>query len=53
MKLTPRKYQTEAKEAVISEWEKGNKKTLIVLPTGTGKTIVFTDILDTVLTEGK
>lgn len=42
MELRP--YQLEAKNAVFAEWEKGNKKTLLVLPTGTGKTIVFSSI---------
>lgn len=44
MQLRP--YQKEAKEAVFSEWENGNTKTLIVLPTGCGKTIVFAKITE-------
>ena len=44
MKLRP--YQEAAKTAVLQEWEKGNKKTLLVLPTGTGKTIVFSKIIE-------
>lgn len=39
MELRP--YQEEAKAAILEEWEKGIKKTLLVLPTGCGKTIVF------------
>lgn len=35
-----RPYQEEAKEAVFSQWETV-KRTLLVLPTGCGKTIVF------------
>lgn len=42
MQLRP--YQREAKEAIFSEWNKGNLKTLLVLPTGTGKTIVFSGV---------
>ena len=42
MELRP--YQAEAKAAVFNEWEKGNRRTLLVLPTGTGKTIVFSKI---------
>lgn len=38
MELRP--YQKEAMEAVLSQWETVNK-TLLVLPTGCGKTIVF------------
>lgn len=41
-----RPYQEEAKEAVFQEWEKGNQKTLLVLPTGCGKTIVFAKVTE-------
>lgn len=51
MNLRP--YQTEAKQAVFSEWEKGNKRTLVVLPTGTGKTIVFSKIAEQCVREGE
>lgn len=44
MELRP--YQQEAKTAVFEQWEQGNKKTLLVLPTGTGKTIVFAKIAE-------
>lgn len=42
MKLRP--YQEEAKVAIFTEWDKGNLQTLLVLPTGTGKTIVFSGV---------
>lgn len=42
MNLRP--YQEQAKEAIFNEWDKGNNKTLLVLPTGTGKTIVFSAV---------
>lgn len=42
MQLRP--YQEAARKAIFEEWEKGNKKTLLVLPTGTGKTIVFSGV---------
>ena len=32
--------------AVLSQWEQGNSKTLLVLPTGCGKTIVFAKIAE-------
>ena len=38
-----RQYQAEAKAAIYKEWE-DKDKTLLVLPTGCGKTIVFADI---------
>ena len=40
-----RPYQIEAKEAVLSEWRGGHARTLLVLPTGTGKTIVFSAVI--------
>lgn len=48
-----RPYQKEAKEAVLGEWDSGNKKTLLVLPTGTGKTIVFAKITEECVRRGK
>ena len=44
MKLRP--YQEEAMLKVLNEWNQGVKKTLLVLPTGTGKTIVFSKIIE-------
>ena len=44
MKLRP--YQQQAKDAIFSEWENGIKKTLLVLPTGCGKTIVFAKVAE-------
>lgn len=45
MELRP--YQNEAVTAVLSEWdEKGIGKTLLVLPTGCGKTIVFSKVIE-------
>ena len=38
-------FQKEAKEAVLRHWESGHKAALVSLPTGSGKTIVFSDIL--------
>lgn len=36
-----RPYQQNAVQAVKDEWKKGNRRTLLVLPTGCGKTICF------------
>ncbi|NLU24129.1 MAG: DEAD/DEAH box helicase [Clostridiales bacterium] len=41
-----RPYQTEAKEAINAEWAAGHKRTLAVMPTGTGKTIVFAGVAE-------
>ena len=40
-----RYYQEEAVAAVEREWAAGNKKTLLVLSTGLGKTIVFSSVV--------
>lgn len=50
MELRP--YQQESKNAVLNEWEDGIKKTLLVLPTGTGKTIVFSKIAEERVRQG-
>jgi superfamily II DNA or RNA helicase len=42
-------FQREAKDAVLRHWEKGNRAALISLPTGSGKTIVFSDTLQSSL----
>ena len=39
MELRP--YQFEAKKAIFNEWQKGNNKTLLVLPTGERVIIVM------------
>src|SRR5690625_1789600 len=44
MKLRP--YQQEARKAIQDEWKSGVKNTLLVLPTGTGKTIVFSKVIE-------
>ncbi len=44
MKYKLRPYQRDAIEAVFEAWE-NNRSALLVLPTGTGKTVVFTEIL--------
>ena len=44
MQLRP--YQIQAKDAVLSEWSEGHRKTLLVLPTGTGKTVVFAKVVE-------
>ncbi|MCI2161191.1 MAG: DEAD/DEAH box helicase [Oscillospiraceae bacterium] len=50
MELRP--YQQEARESVENEWNKGVQRTLLVLPTGTGKTIVFAKITEDCVRSG-
>ena len=39
-----RPYQQQARDHIHAEWETGHTRTLLVLPTGTGKTIVFASV---------
>lgn len=48
-----RPYQANAVKAVSDEFEKGHKHTLLVLPTGTGKTIVFAKVVELNVNGGK
>ena len=48
-----REYQAEAKEAILKSWDEGHQKTLLVLPTGCGKTIVFASVTDEEVRKGK
>ena len=41
---TLRPYQQRARDRIHAEWENGHTRTLLVLPTGTGKTIVFASV---------
>ena len=50
MELRP--YQQEAEESIFNEWGKGVKKTLLVLPTGCGKTIVFAKVAEQCVRDG-
>ena len=50
MELRP--YQSEAKAAVFTQWDKGARKTLVVLPTGCGKTIVFAKVAEECVRQG-
>lgn len=50
MELRP--YQQEAKDKIFEEWEKGVNRTLLVLPTGCGKTIVFAKVTEDCVRNG-
>src|SRR5690554_6847743 len=51
MKL--RDYQQEARQSIQYEWDSGKKKTLLVLPTGCGKTIVFSKVIEDRVKKGE
>lgn len=44
--MEERRYQQEARAAIHREWDAGNLRTLLVLPTGTGKTVVFAKVAE-------
>ena len=48
-----RKYQKESIDSVLNEWNQGRKRTLLVLPTGCGKTVVFTKLAEEMVKQGK
>ena len=50
MELRP--YQSEAKNAIFEQWDGGVKKTLLVLPTGCGKTVVFAKVTEDCVRRG-
>lgn len=50
MELRP--YQLAARRAVWEQWQQGVRTTLMVLPTGTGKTIVFSALIRDAVMEG-
>lgn len=47
-----RPYQQEARESIFEQWDSGVKKTLLVLPTGCGKTIVFAKVTEDCVRQG-
>lgn len=51
MELRP--YQREAIEAIQEEWNRGVRTTLLVLPTGCGKTIVFCKLAQGLVRQGE
>ncbi|MDD3404090.1 MAG: DEAD/DEAH box helicase [Hespellia sp.] len=50
MELRP--YQKEAKDSIFQAWDDGIHKTLLVLPTGCGKTIVFAKVTEQCVQKG-
>ena len=50
MELRP--YQKEAKDAIFEQWDSGVSRTLLVLPTGCGKTVVFAKVTEECVRQG-
>ena len=44
--IRPRPYQTEALDTIAARWRAGITRQMVVLPTGTGKTVVFAHLVD-------
>ncbi|MCR5842565.1 MAG: DEAD/DEAH box helicase family protein [Oscillospiraceae bacterium] len=47
-----RPYQAVAKQAILTAWNEGYRKTLLVLPTGCGKTVVFSSVTEEQVKKG-
>ena len=52
VEFKPRPYQKEAQEAIFESWNNVDK-TLLVLPTGCGKTVVFAKVTEECVRQGK
>ena len=48
-----RPYQVEARDAILKEWDEGRTRTLLVLPTGAGKTIIFCAVTEQEVLHGR
>ena len=51
MELRP--YQEQAVDSILGEWDSGHQHTLLVLPTGTGKTVVFSKVVEKEVNKGE
>jgi len=47
-----RPYQVAARDAILGQWRDGINRTLLILPTGTGKTIVFSKVIEDRVRQG-
>ena len=52
MAIELRPYQAEARDAILNEWAEGRKRTLLVLPTGCGKTVCFASVVKERVNDG-
>ena len=44
-KIVLRDYQVAAVEATFDNWRDGHRSTLVCLPTGCGKSVVFSEVM--------
>ncbi len=51
--MSLRPYQEEAKTAILKQWADGIKRTLLVLVTGGGKTIIFSKVIEEQVRKGE
>jgi len=47
--ITLRPYQRESVDSVFEKWSNGDSTTLVVLPTGCGKSVVFSSVMDEIM----
>lgn len=43
--VTLRPYQKDAVDSVFQQWKEGANATLVCLPTGCGKSVVFSEVI--------
>lgn len=53
MSLALRDYQQHCVDGVVASWRAGHRHTLLVLPTGGGKTVIFTHIAERAVLRGR
>ena len=52
-RMALRPYQEEAKTAILQQWRSGVRRTLLVLVTGGGKTIIFSKVIEELVRKGE
>ena len=51
--MSLRPYQQEAYDSILEKWDQGADRLLLVLPTGCGKTIVFSKVVEACVRKGR
>ena len=52
-RMALRPYQEDAKNAILEQWQSGVRRTLLVLVTGGGKTIIFSKVIEELVRKGE